>query len=214
MGVMRLGAGPQDDAIRTIACDPVAFEAFYREHVEVVQRFVARRVGDRDIAADLTADIFVAAIESAERYRHSRGSETAWLFGVARNVVIMHRRRSGRGIRAAARFAREWPLEDDAVSRIDERLDAEAKHRELFGALDRLPGGQRAVMELVAIDGLSVTEGGHCAWHHTAPRTRPSPPRAGCGWRKASQRPSQSILNGSSNNHRRHCLEPAAAHPR
>jgi RNA polymerase sigma-70 factor (ECF subfamily) len=70
----------------------------------------------------------------------------------------MHRRRSGRGIRAAARFAREWPLEDDAVSRIDERLDAEAKHRELFGALDRLPGGQRAVMELVAIDGLSVTE--------------------------------------------------------
>ncbi len=44
------------------------------------------------------------------------------------------------------------------MSRIDERLDAEAKHRELFGALDRLPGGQRAVMELVAIDGLSVTE--------------------------------------------------------
>src|SRR5580704_2154869 len=55
----------QDVATGRIGCDPELFEAFYREHVEAVQRFVARRVGDRELAADLTADIFVAAIESA-----------------------------------------------------------------------------------------------------------------------------------------------------
>jgi hypothetical protein len=50
-----------------IATDPDAFERFYREHVEAVQRFVARRVDDPYLAADLTADVFVAAIESAAR---------------------------------------------------------------------------------------------------------------------------------------------------
>ena len=38
-----------------IASDPDAFERFYREHVEGVQRFVARRVDDPYLAADLTA---------------------------------------------------------------------------------------------------------------------------------------------------------------
>jgi RNA polymerase sigma-70 factor (ECF subfamily) len=64
--------------VRQIGRDPDAFEAFYRQHVDGVQRFVARRVGDRDMAADLTADIFVAAIESADRYRPARGSAGAW----------------------------------------------------------------------------------------------------------------------------------------
>jgi DNA-directed RNA polymerase specialized sigma24 family protein len=50
-----------------IATDPDAFERFYREHVEAVQRFVARRVDDPYLAADLTTDVFVAAIESAAR---------------------------------------------------------------------------------------------------------------------------------------------------
>src|SRR5206468_1886418 len=38
-------------------------------------------------AADLTADVFVAVIESAGSYRRSRGEPVAWLFGIARNVV-------------------------------------------------------------------------------------------------------------------------------
>ena len=57
--------------------DPDAFEGFYREHVDLVERFVARRVGDRELAADLTADIFVAAIESAANYRSAKGAPTA-----------------------------------------------------------------------------------------------------------------------------------------
>lgn len=38
------------------------FEAFYRQHVEAIQGFVARRIGERERAADLTAEIFLAAI--------------------------------------------------------------------------------------------------------------------------------------------------------
>lgn len=75
-----------------IGRDPDAFEAFYREHLGVVRRFVARRVGDVEQAADLTADVFVKAIESADRYDPSLGPPGAWLIGIARHVVAAHLR--------------------------------------------------------------------------------------------------------------------------
>ena len=59
-----------------------------------MQRFIARRVSDPHLAADLTADVFLAAIQSAHKYRPDRGSPGAWLIGVARNVVNAEFRRA------------------------------------------------------------------------------------------------------------------------
>jgi hypothetical protein len=63
VSVRERGVGPEQ--VRWIATDPEIFEAFYREHVEAIQGFVARRVGDRDRAADLTAEVFLAAIDAS-----------------------------------------------------------------------------------------------------------------------------------------------------
>lgn len=52
-----------------IATDPVAFEAFYRRHVEAVTRFLARRVDAPHTVADLVAEVFVAVLDSAHTYR-------------------------------------------------------------------------------------------------------------------------------------------------
>ena len=144
--------------LRKIGSDPDVFEAFYREHVEAVQRFVARRVGDREHAADLTADIFVAAIESAAGYRASRGSATAWLYGVARNVVAADRRARRRERDGLRRIVGHRLLDDDDAARMDARIDAAASARALYAAMDRLPEAQRAVVELVALDELSLAE--------------------------------------------------------
>jgi RNA polymerase sigma factor (sigma-70 family) len=143
-----------------IATDPVAFERFYRRHVEAVQRFVARRVDDPYLAADLTADVFVAAIESARSYRRSRGEPAAWLFGIAHNVVAGERRRNARALRAAVHFRGRELLDEDDLAALHRRIDAEAAARELHRELGRLPEGERAVLELVALDGLSAGEAG------------------------------------------------------
>ncbi|MET9243841.1 sigma factor [Nonomuraea sp. NPDC003709] len=71
------------------ATDSAAFEAFYRRHVEGITRFLARRVDDPHMVADLVADVFLAAMESAHTYRPGRGSEVAWLYGVARNTLTV-----------------------------------------------------------------------------------------------------------------------------
>jgi RNA polymerase sigma factor (sigma-70 family) len=146
------------DQLPSIAWDPAALEAFYREHVEAVTRFVVRRVADPYLAADLTADVFLAAIDAAGSYRPDRGAPRAWLFGVARNVVASERRRAQRERLANARIEGRRLLDPDDVERMVQRIDAAAQARTLFAALASLPSVERAVFELVALDELSVSE--------------------------------------------------------
>jgi RNA polymerase sigma-70 factor (ECF subfamily) len=150
------GVGPEQ--LRSIGTDPEIFDAFYREHVEAVQRFVARRVGDRERAADLTAEVFLAAIDAAPRYRARRGAPKAWLFGIARVVVAAEGRRHHRQRAGEARVRGSALLDEDDAARIDARIEAATRSRQLYAAMDRLPEGERAVLELVAIDELSLAE--------------------------------------------------------
>jgi RNA polymerase sigma-70 factor (ECF subfamily) len=141
-----------------IAFDEVALERFYRAHAELVERFVARRVADPHLAADLTADVFLAAIDAAPSYDAGRGTPSAWLVGIARNVVSSEFRRAARERRAHGRIDARELLDPDDIVRLQERIDAEARARELFDAVAGLPAGERAVFELVAVDGLSPRE--------------------------------------------------------
>jgi len=150
------GVGPEQ--LPLIGIDADIFDAFYREHIERVEGFVIRRVGDRDRAADLTAEIFLAAIDSAHRYRPALGPPRAWLLGIARNLVagewrVRDRRRAGE-----ERLRGSVLLDADDAARWDARIDAASRSRELFGAMERLPDGERAVLELVALDELSLAE--------------------------------------------------------
>lgn len=149
---------PERGRIGKIAGDPDAFEAFYREHVEALQRFIARRVATAEAAADLTADVFLAAIESAASYDASCGPAKAWLFGIARHRIADSYRAAARESRAAAAVVGSELLDADDLARIHERLDAEAEARELYQRLHSIPEPERAVLELVALDDLSVTE--------------------------------------------------------
>jgi RNA polymerase sigma factor (sigma-70 family) len=152
------GRGVSAEHLRWIGTDPELFEAFYREHVEDLQRFVARRVGDRELVADLTAEIFLAAIDSAHRYRPGRGTPKAWLYGIARVLVANDCRQRGRERAREERFRGSALLDEEDMARMDARIDAAAQSRRLYAAMDRLPEAERAVLELVAIDELTVAE--------------------------------------------------------
>jgi RNA polymerase sigma-70 factor (ECF subfamily) len=150
------GVGPEQ--MRWIGTDPDIFEAFYREHVEGLQRFIARRVGERERAADLTAEIFLAAIESAGGYRPDSGAPRAWLYGIARLVIANDVRRRSAEQERETRWRAGALLDADDAARIDARIDAASRARELHAAMSRLPESERVVLELVALDELTVTE--------------------------------------------------------
>ncbi|MFG2043431.1 RNA polymerase sigma factor [Dactylosporangium sp. NPDC048998] len=140
------------------ARSPEAFEAFYRQYVGDVSRFVARRVDDPYTAADLTADVFVAVIGSAHTYRPERGSLLGWVYGVAHNVVAAERRRAWRESAAGRRIAGRRLLEPADIARLEERIDAESAARRVYRALEGVPESTRRLLELVAVDGLSTAE--------------------------------------------------------
>jgi RNA polymerase sigma factor (sigma-70 family) len=151
--------GPRaEPPVRSIGTDPAAFTEFYRAHAGEVTRFVARRVADPQLAADLTADVFVAVIEAAEQYRGSFGGPRTWLYGIARNVIAGEFRRSARERRAEGLIAGRRLLDADDVDRLLAKIDASRQVRELHEELGALPDGERAVLELVSVDGLTVTE--------------------------------------------------------
>ncbi|HEX3617396.1 MAG TPA: RNA polymerase sigma factor [Solirubrobacteraceae bacterium] len=141
-----------------IARDPEAFEAFYREHIDALQRFIARRVGTPEAAADVAADVFLAAIQAADSYDPSAGPVKAWLFGIARHRIADSYRAAERESRATAALVGRELLDADDLARIHERLDAEATARELYQRLGSIPEPERAVLELVALDDLTVAE--------------------------------------------------------
>jgi len=150
--------GVEAEQLRWIGTDAELFEVFYREHVEEVQQFVARRIADRERAADLTAEIFIAVIESAQCYRPRRGTPKAWLYGIARVVVAGDSRRRRRERVREERLRGSELLGADDAAGIDARIDAAAEARHLYTAMIRLPDAERSVLELVALDDLTVAE--------------------------------------------------------
>lgn len=144
--------------VAAIGCDPDALEAFYREHIEAVQRFIARRVESHEDAADLTAEVFLAAIRASGDYRGDAAAPRAWLYGIARRVVAGHHRSTARALGAVHRIDARELLDDDATDRIVARIDSQRAARAVYHSLAALPDRQRAVVELVALDGLPLTE--------------------------------------------------------
>lgn len=72
-----------------------AFEILYRRYVTPVYRYCYTHTDDGQAAEDLTAQTFLAAMESIGRYGQ-RGTFAAWLFGIASNICKGYHRYSYR----------------------------------------------------------------------------------------------------------------------
>jgi RNA polymerase sigma-70 factor (ECF subfamily) len=78
--------------VRAARRDPAAFASLYRRYVTPIYRYLYSRVGQATAAEDLTAQVFVEALEGLAGY-HERGHFAAWLFTIARRKAADHFRR-------------------------------------------------------------------------------------------------------------------------
>jgi RNA polymerase sigma-70 factor (ECF subfamily) len=158
MGDEKSAVGTDPADVTAIAGDRAALEVFYRRHVADVTRFVARRISDPHTVDDLTTEVFLAAIDTAERYQAGRGSPRAWLLGIARNVVAAEWRRHAGELDKAQRAGGHRYLDGDDIVRLEEQIDAQREARALHATLSALPERLRSVIELVDLDGLTLAE--------------------------------------------------------
>lgn len=134
------------------------FEQVYRRNVDVMVRYFARRCHDPQTVADLTSETFVRAVAGFARFDPARGSDRAWLFGIAAHVFVHHCEQSASGRDAATRLGGHRPLSGDEIEELTERIDAEREGAALIWRGKQLPSVERAAIELVDLEGLSPKE--------------------------------------------------------
>src|SRR5689334_19443858 len=129
--------------------EPGSFAVFYRRHVEELVAFFVRRTRDAELAADLTAETFAAALVSRARFDPGRGSASAWLFGIALHKRARVERREAAERRARRRLGMERIELTDADI---ERIDALGSREQVHALLEPLGPEQRDAIRAHVID--------------------------------------------------------------
>jgi RNA polymerase sigma-70 factor (ECF subfamily) len=146
---------------RALRRDEAALAALYAAHAPAILRFLVDLLGDRAAAADATQETFVRAFRRLDTLR-ATDRVAPWLFGIARNVSLEHRRaRRRRGrvlVPEGHRDAEAPPAEGcDEHTPEAELLGLEAA-RVVENALRRLSDDRRALLLLRLDHGLAYEE--------------------------------------------------------
>jgi RNA polymerase sigma factor (sigma-70 family) len=134
------------------------FEQLYLRNVDVLMGYFARRCGDPHTVADLTSETFVRAMDGFAGFDPRRGSDRAWLFGIAAHVFARHCEQSAGGRDAVARLGGHRALDADEIEELAGRIDSEREGAALMRRCARLPAAERAAVELVDLEGLTPKE--------------------------------------------------------
>jgi RNA polymerase sigma-70 factor (ECF subfamily) len=84
----QLSPDEERDLILQLPVNPDGFRRLYRHYSPRVFNYVVYRVGSKQDAEDLTADIFLKIIEALDRFEYrGAGSFATWVFRIAHNTV-------------------------------------------------------------------------------------------------------------------------------
>jgi RNA polymerase sigma factor (sigma-70 family) len=137
------------------------FEQVYLRNVDVLMGYFARRCREPQTVADLTSETFVRAAEGFAGFDPRKGSDRAWLFGIASHVFARHCEQSAGGRDAVARLGGRRPLDEDEIEELAGRIDAEREGTALMQRWARLPEVERAAIELVDLEEFTPMEAAH-----------------------------------------------------
>jgi RNA polymerase sigma-70 factor (ECF subfamily) len=126
--------------------DPAGFGELYEENFYRVYAYVARRVGDRHQAEDLTADVFREALAGIGKFEWRGVPFAAWLLRIASRKIADHFQRMGREA-------------GNATAEAERAASDETERRAmLFQLVDRLPEVQFRVIHMRFVEQKSIRE--------------------------------------------------------
>jgi RNA polymerase sigma-70 factor (ECF subfamily) len=153
------GAHADDAALlaRVAHGDPAAHRALFERYHARVASFLRRRLRDPGLCEEVASDVFFEIWRSAGAYR-GESSVPSWIFGIAHFKALSARRHQAQLKRSSV-----VPTHDDVIERAADEsgeasFEARDEMRKLLGALDALPQGQREVVALAFLEGVSYQE--------------------------------------------------------
>ena len=143
--------------------DSEAFGRLYQRYADPIYRYLLVRLGDTKEAEDLTEDVFVRSFQSLGSYRERGFPFSAFLYQVAKNVLVDYYRRQKPEV--------EIPIPEPAVENLrplDEHIIRDEQMRDLRRAMEDMPLNYREVIILriilamptsVVANWMNMTEG-------------------------------------------------------
>ena len=142
----------RDLMVRGLAGDTAAYHVFLKELSAHLRAFLRKRLARLpDEVEDLVQETLLAVHNQRHTYEPGQPL-TAWIHAIARyKLVDLLRRRAGRE-------AMNDPLDDELAVFATSDADAADARRDVAKLLERLPDRQRRPIQLMKLEGLSVTE--------------------------------------------------------
>ncbi|MDG4749342.1 sigma-70 family RNA polymerase sigma factor [Micromonospora sp. WMMD718] len=145
------------------AGDREAFAELFRRYRSLVFNIIYRRVNNRELAEDLTQDVFVRALKSIERVTWQGRDIGAWFVTIARNIVIDHFKSGRYRLESTIGDTLTHHLGIDFIDHTPEGNPAASAvahlvNVELLTAVKTLTVEQQDVIVLRFLHGLSVAE--------------------------------------------------------
>ena len=137
--------------------DEDAFLILYRRHQASIFRFALHMSGSREVAEEITQDVFLAMIKDPKRYTEALGSLQPYLIGMARNQVRQQLRRNRPFV---------WEEIEQAGISPEEEMSRDEQVRILRTAILSLPPNYREVVVLCDLEGEDYGQAAavlHCA---------------------------------------------------
>jgi len=138
-----------------IRAEPAALGMLYDLYVEKIYAYIYHRVGQADLAEDLTGQVFMRMLEAVRTGRVWHTSFSGWLYRIAHNLVVDHYRRKKR--------ATIVDLDDAAPVRAQtgdpiDSMESQFERERLRAALAKLTDEQAQVIGLRFLEDLSIAE--------------------------------------------------------
>jgi RNA polymerase sigma-70 factor (ECF subfamily) len=135
--------------------DANSLQALYERHLVMIYRFIYSKVGNREEAEDLTAQVFLKAVRGLDPSRDAASAQS-WLFQVARTTIADHWRAfyqlPARSLDDLLDAGWEGPLQSSPTS-VSSSSGARAQ-----AILARLPQRYREVLTYRFLQNFSVKE--------------------------------------------------------
>jgi RNA polymerase sigma factor (sigma-70 family) len=135
--------------------DPDAFRELYGRYAQRIDDYFRRRSGDAAAALDLTAETFAQAWLVRRRFTDDAGGSVApWLFGIARNTLLMSVRRGAIERRATERLGLRERLDREPATAAPQPSWSDGADE----LLDALPASQRDAVRLRVLEDLDYDD--------------------------------------------------------
>lgn len=149
---------------RAQAQDDTAFDQIVRLYADRIYNYVRRMVGNPQDAEDITQEVFIRAYQGLSQF-DGRASFSTWLFRIATNLCIDHKRRQSRRVQTLPYHRDEvdedegdWEFADTSQPSALEQLLTKELQGVVEQAIDMLSPKLKTVLLLYDVEGLSYEQ--------------------------------------------------------